>query len=110
MEHVMQSSSGPAAAPEQQPPVSWWQVPHMWMVVGGPAVVVVAGIITAVIAVKNADPVLDKADYERALSAAQALEGQARIDALARLQPAGQARNHAASPLIPDADGSKDNK
>ena len=74
----------------------------MWMVVGGPLLVVVAGIVTIVIAVKNPDPVLNKADYERALAAAKALEGQARVDALARIQPAGQARNHAASPLIPE--------
>ena len=74
----------------------------MWLVVGGPLLVVVAGIVTIVIAVKNPDPVLNKADYERALTAAKALEGQARVDALARIQPAGQARNHAASPLIPE--------
>lgn len=81
---------------------AWWQVPHMWLVVGGPLLVVVAGIVTITIALRNPDPVLDKADYERALAAASALEGQARIDALARLQPASQARNHAASPLIAD--------
>lgn len=78
----------------------WWKVPHMWLVVGGPAAVVVAGIVTMVIAVKNPDPVLNKADYERELAATQALQGQARVDALARLQPAHQARNHAASPVL----------
>lgn len=81
----------------------WWKVPHMWMVVGGPAAVVVAGIATIVIAVKNPDPVLNKADYERGLAATQALDGQAKLDALARLQPAHQARNHAASPVLPAA-------
>jgi hypothetical protein len=73
----------------------------MWLVVGGPLAVVVAGIATAFIAISNPDPVLNKADYERDLKAAQALEGQARVDALAKLQPAAQARNHAASPLVP---------
>jgi hypothetical protein len=82
-------------------PVAWWRVPEMWLVVGGPLAVVVAGIATAFIAISNPDPVLNKADYERDLQAAQALEGQARIDALAKLQPAAQARNHAASPLVP---------
>ncbi len=96
----MQVSS---VSPEQRPPV-WWRVPHMWLVVGGPLVVVLACMVTVVLAVKNPDPVLNKADYERALSEAKALEGQARRDALARIQPAGQARNHAASPLIPEAD------
>ncbi|MCB4365798.1 nitrogen fixation protein FixH [Hydrogenophaga taeniospiralis] len=73
----------------------------MWLVVGGPLLVVVASIITAVIAVKGADPVLDKEDYERNLQAARSLQGQARIDALIQLQPAHQARNHAASPVVP---------
>jgi len=73
----------------------------MWLVVGGPLLVVVASIITAVIAAKGADPVLDKNAYERELKAAQALEGQARVDALIKLQPAHQARNHAASPVVP---------
>ena len=47
------------------------------------------------------DPVLDKASYQRDLDFANQLEGQARIDALAKLQPAHQARNHAASPVVP---------
>lgn len=87
--------------PDSKPSVSWWRVPHMWLVVGGPLLVVVASIITAVIAVKGADPVLDKEDYERNLQAARSLQGQARIDALIQLQPAHQARNHAASPVVP---------
>ena len=84
------------------PAVPWWKVPHMWMVVGGPLLVIVAGLATFAIAVKYPDPVLNKADYERDLAAAQALEGQARLDALAKMQPAHQARNHAASPVVPD--------
>lgn len=87
-----------------QTPLAWWRVPHMWLVVGGPLVVVVAGIITAVIAVSGADPVLNKEDYERDLKAAtEKLDGQAKIDALIKLQPASQARNHAASPVVPKA-------
>lgn len=82
-------------------PVAWWRVPHMWLVVGGPAAVVVASLITAFIAVKNADPVLDKVAFERDREAARALQGQARVDALVKLQPAHQARNHAASPVVP---------
>ena len=80
-------------------PIPWWKVPHMWLVVGGPLVVVVAAIVTAIIAVRGADPVLNKADFERDLKAAHALDGQAKAQALETLQPAQQARNHAASPL-----------
>jgi hypothetical protein len=95
----MNPSTSPAVAPDPVPPVSWWRVPHMWMVVGGPLVVV--SLITAFIAVKNADPVLDKAVFERDREAALALQGQAKAEALIKLQPAHQARNHAASPVVP---------
>jgi hypothetical protein len=54
----------------------WWREPMMWLVVGGPLTVVVAGVVTAVIAIRGADPVLDT-----------------RAGA-----PAVQARNHAATP------------
>lgn len=84
-----------------QRPLSWWKVPQMWLVVGGPLLVVVASIITAMIAIQGADPLLNKEDYERDLKAIQNLEGQARVDALIKLQPAHQARNHAASPVVP---------
>ncbi len=85
-------------------PVSeaWWRVPQMWLVVGGPLVVVAACVVTVSIAFSIPDPVLDKAAYQRDLAFANQLEGQARIDALAKLQPAHQARNHAASPVVPD--------
>lgn len=93
----MSAIPGPVAHPS----TPWWKVPHMWMVVGGPLLVIIAGLVTVVIAVKNPDPVLNKADYERDLAAAQRLEGQAKIDAMAKMQPAHQARNHAASPVVP---------
>lgn len=95
MEQVM------SANPSHHPATPWWKVPHMWLVVGGPLAVIVAGIVTMVIAIKNPDPVLNKSDYERDLAATQRLEGQAKIDAMAKMQPAHQARNHAASPVVP---------
>jgi hypothetical protein len=54
----------------------------MWLVVGGPLLVVVAAIATAVIAVRGADPVLRVTEVQPTPSAA----------------PAIQARNHAATP------------
>ena len=58
----------------------WWLEPMMWLVLAGPAAVVVAGVITTVIAVRSPDPVL-------ATDAAQT--------------PAVQARNHAATAEAP---------
>lgn len=64
------------------PARAWWREPTMWLVVGGPLAVVLASSVTAVIAVRRADPVV---------LAAPALP--------AGLRPAVQARNHAAAPL-----------
>ena len=83
------------------PSAAWWHTPQMWLVVGAPLVGVAASLTAAFFALNGADPVLNKAEYERDHKAAQALQGQARIDALAKLQPAHQARNNAASPVIP---------
>ncbi len=63
-------------------PQPWWHTRMMWLVVGGPAVVVVASIVTCVIAFKYGDPPLS----ERARPGAESLA------------PAIQARNHAATP------------
>lgn len=41
-----------------KPEMPWWKVRMMWLVVGGPLVVVVAALVTAVIAVQGADPVV----------------------------------------------------
>lgn len=82
-------------------PEPWWRVKAMWLVVGGPLVVVLGCIVTVTLAIRHPDPVLDKAAYERDLAAARALDGAEREAALIKLQPAHQARNHAASPVVP---------
>jgi len=65
------------------PALPWWRVRFVWLVIAGPALVVVAGIVTAVVAVRGADPVVR---VELPKSAAHA--------------PAMQARNHAAAPTV----------
>lgn len=70
-----------AAAVDANTP--WWRVGMVWLVVGGPAVVVVAACITAVIAVRGADPVIT-APLPQAGKVQSAT-------------PAQQARNHAAT-------------
>lgn len=49
-------SSAARPAGESTP---WWRVGMVWLVLGGPAVVVAAGIATAVIAYTNVEPVID---------------------------------------------------
>jgi hypothetical protein len=67
---------------QPEPSQPWWRMPILWLVLGGPAVVVVAGVATAVIAIRHADTVV-AAPVARVTPA---------------LQPAVQARNHAATP------------
>lgn len=58
---------------------AWWSYPHVWLLIAGPAAVVVAGVITAVIAVRGADTVVNDRTFT----------------------PAVQGRNHAATPQAP---------
>jgi len=68
-------------APEA-PGAPWWRHGMVWLVISGPLVVVVAGIVTAVIAVRGADALPDEGTTARSGSEAPALK----------------ARNHAATP------------
>ena len=71
-----------APAPASDPaPSPWWKHSMMWLVVGGPLVVVVASFITLGLAIKHPDPVLDT-------SATQSNPAQ---------MPAMQGRNHSAT-------------
>ncbi len=73
----------------------WWNHGLVWMIIGGPAIVVVAGIATFVIAVRSPDPVVAHDSYRFRLQAGQAArEGVGKKGML----PAQQGRNHAASP------------
>ena len=78
---MSQAPSRAAQHADNVPNEPWWRVRMVWLVVGGPAVVVVAAIITAVIAIRGADPVITE---EPSQSFAD--------------KPALQGRNHAASP------------
>ncbi len=82
----------------------WWKEPYVWLVVGGPLVVVVAAIATAMVAFEHPDPVIDKNHYQQAVMSKGQSSTAALVDDLAKLQPAHQARNHAASPVVPAAE------
>lgn len=75
----------------------WWRHPMMWLVVGGPALVVVASIATLTLAVTYPDPVVEH-------TAPVGPSRQAAEDATetghpspAGMEPALKARNHAAT-------------
>lgn len=71
------------AAQPAGPSLPWWRVRMVWLVIAGPATVVVAGFVTLFIAIDGADPVL---------------RVQPRVAGAA---PAVQARNHAATGVRP---------
>jgi hypothetical protein len=76
---------------ERPPRRAWWREPMMWLVLGGPLLVVAASFVTLVLALKHPDPVLvmDTGADGRSEAPAQARD--------AALVPALQARNHAAT-------------
>ncbi|WP_246099229.1 hypothetical protein [Tepidimonas sediminis] len=74
----------------------------MWLVVGGPLVVVVASLITVWIAVRHADTVLPReAAPARVAEPPDRLGPEERLQAEKALLPAAQARNHVVSPTLP---------
>ncbi len=81
-------------APENKPATEqpWWRFGHVWMLIAGPVVVVVAGFFTYYLAVRIPDPVLP--------TTAQTTEGSAQASDISQA-PAVQARNHAATGVLP---------
>ncbi len=64
----------------------WWKFGHVWLVFGGPAVVVVASFVTLYLAIRTPDPLTDEF---RNQSSHAVKPGS--------MAPAMQARNHAAT-------------
>ncbi len=60
----------------------WYREPWPWILMAGPAIVVVAGIITAWIAYTRGDTVISEDYYRRGLAAAQTLASSERAHAL----------------------------
>lgn len=84
---------------DQQTSEPWWKFGHVWLVLAGPALVVVAGLVTAYIAMRAPDPVLAEDYYRRGLDMNKTLaEEKAK-----QLAPAMQTRNHVVTPAAPEA-------
>lgn len=84
MRKILSMPASPPSSPSQAVP--WWRVGMVWLVLGGPAVVVVASIATAVVAYLGADEVLVQTPSAREAPV------QPHADT-----PAVTARNHAAT-------------
>jgi uncharacterized protein len=82
-----QKSSQSRVQPAAESGKRWWHYPIVWLVVGGPATVVVAAIATAVIAYTHVDPVLEVSKPANHSGEVPALTGRNRA-AQTAVQPA----------------------
>ncbi|GAB1386340.1 hypothetical protein MASR1M59_14880 [Melaminivora sp.] len=84
--------SSDSAAQSSQP---WWKYGHVWLIISGPAIVVVAGFYTLWLAVSTPDPVIAEDYYQRGLDINKTLASE---NLPTSMQPAVKGRNHAATP------------
>jgi hypothetical protein len=84
--------------PFENAPAPWWKFGHVWLVVSGPLVVVVASFITLYLAVTRPDPVVSEDYYQQGININQ----KRAVGQDASLAPAMQARNHAATGIVPE--------
>ena len=82
--------------PRAQAGAPWWKHGYVWLLIAGPATVVVAGFATAWIALKSPDPLVESDYYRRGIEINRTLAARDK----AKL-PALQGRNHAATPAQP---------
>jgi hypothetical protein len=87
--------SSHTSSPLQDRP--WWTHGHVWLIISGPLVVVIAGFVTFYLAAHGQDPVLST----------QEVSTQTPNGGGITLAPAVQARNHAATGELPDASPKK---
>lgn len=74
----------------------WWKYGLVWMIIAGPATVIVAGVATLVIAVQRPDPVVSPDYYRKGIEINKTLAARDKA-----ALPAMQGRNHAATPTAP---------
>jgi uncharacterized protein len=73
----------------------WWQYGYVWLIIGGPLIVVVASFITAYLAITRPDPAIDDY-YRKGIEINKTLNAQNNA-----LAPAVEARNHAQTGVNP---------
>ncbi|MFN7855872.1 MAG: FixH family protein [Acidovorax sp.] len=83
------------AAPQTPTPhaAAWWKFGHVWLVIAGPVIVIIAGFVTLWLAISRPDPVVAEDYYRQGIEINKTLDGADKS-----LLPAVKARNHAATP------------
>ncbi len=94
--------AGPTVSISGKGRKAWFREPYVWLIIGGPLVVILASIVTIYLAVKNPDPVLKPQPPVKI--DAQALDNLTPEQKTAlelSVLPANKARNHVVSPSLP---------
>ena len=78
-----------------EPPVTqpWWKYGHVWLIIAGPLIVIVAGFVTLWLAISRPDPVVAEDYYRQGIGINKSLAEPEKS-----LAPAMKGRNHAATP------------
>ena len=76
---------------------SWWKHGYVWYIIMGPLLVVIASFITLYLAISRPDPVIDDNYYQNGININKTLLEAKTIAERNSLEPAGLARNHAAT-------------
>lgn len=90
----MNKQSNPSEQP-QRDSAPWWKHGHVWLLISGPAVVVVAALVTGYIAMSGADSLVAEDYYRRGIEINKTLAKER------AMLPALQGRDHAATPAAP---------
>ncbi|AKR43076.1 FixH family protein [Methylophilus sp. TWE2] len=78
----------------------WYHNPFVWLIIGGPLLVVVASFITLYLAITHPDPAIDDY-YRKGIEINKTLDAQGQESQSESMAPAIQARNHAQTGLKP---------
>ena len=73
---------------------AWWRYGHVWLIIAGPAIVVVAGFITLWLAIRTPDPVITPDQYRQGQDLYRAAD-QGHYVKVRRALKAGANVNHA---------------
>ena len=76
----------------------WWKHGFVWMVIAGPAIVVVAGFVTLYLAISRPNEIVTDESYRPSRQSDQSIEMRRKESSEA---PAMLGRNHAATGIVP---------
>ena len=65
-----------SASPAAHDPRPWWREPYVWLVIGGPLVVVIASFVTLGLALRHPDPVIESSVTAQDSAHMPALQGR----------------------------------